>query len=67
MKRLKLTIFHIDGTEEFILSKCFKKEDGWAGGGLTAIGYIIYLDDDSQILVHPNMHRRIKIEVIDAQ
>lgn len=64
MKRKKLTIYHADGSEEVILSK--STADGYDCGGITGIGYAIYLEDDTQIIVQPNLHKKIKIEEINA-
>lgn len=64
LKRKKLTIYHADGTEEVILSKA--TQNAWECGGITAIGYSINMDDNTQILVQPTLHRKIKIETVEA-
>jgi len=64
MKQKKLTIYHADGTEEVVYSKVSKEH--FDCGGITAIGYAIYLENDVQIIVHPTLHRKIKVEIIDA-
>ncbi len=66
MKRKRLTIYHTDGTEEIILSKAFEDGDGCFQGGITGIGYSIYDENDSQIIVQPTLHKKIKIETIDV-
>lgn len=64
LKRKKLTIYYADGTEEVILSKI--TENGWDCGGHTAIGYQIYDENDATIIVQPTLHKKIKIEEIEA-
>lgn len=64
MKQKKLTIYNSDGTEKIIFSKKYDEGDYFYGGGISAIGYSIYDENDAQIIVQPTLHRKIKIEEI---
>lgn len=69
MKYKELTIYHTDGTEEIVKSRIYDENilgESCMAGGITAIGYYLYLPDDSQILVQPTLHRKIKIREIKS-
>ncbi len=62
-RQKKITIYHNDGTEEVIFSKKYDDNE-WSAGGITAIGYSIYDENNAQIIVQPTLHKKIKIEEI---
>ena len=61
--KIKLTIYNENGTEEVFISK--EGECNSYCGGMTGIGYMLELPDSSRIIVHPTLHRRIKVEELN--
>lgn len=66
MRRAKITIFHSDGSQEVVMSRPYEPSSGEYSDFVTAIGLHINLEDGSQIIVQPTLHKKIKKEYIDA-
>ncbi len=68
MKQKKVTIYLMDGTQEEFLSKKYYVDDkeqyniSWWNYS----GYCIKDENDAITLISPSMHKKVKIEEIDA-
>jgi len=65
MKRIKLTVYLANGSEEIFLSKSFDENEEYKSGWFNYAGYVLLQEDGSMIFINPTIHRRIKIETVN--
>lgn len=67
MQRTKLEVFNVDGTVDVFYSKKYEEGAHWNGGGVTAAGFALYLEDESIIHVAPTVHKRIRVSYVECE